>query len=304
MGHSRSRQGLHSTCLWMTATSGLKGPVATSSVDPNTATSGTPQCRRQVHGARIVPQKQPAPGQHADEGGERGPSHQESGSPFHPLPDPDRNRRLRAGAQEHDLGAHLLDQPIGHLGVALREPPLGGTEGRSRIQPHQGPAAVGARLAEQGVGRLQLRPGGRDADVGPERGVFQVVDGRDARLEQQIQIVVGLVAAKVLDPGTNALSQQEPPSVGGIADPVRDARRQRQQRRFEGVLKKDCRVESPKPPSHTEDSPHPQGPVREREHVIRHALSFEDRSHPFPGPEESTGPAAAAGAAPSGPPAT
>ena len=137
------------------------------------------QRRRQMHGTRIVSQKQPASGQHPDEGGERGPSHQESGSPFHALPDLDRNRRLRTGTQEHDLGTHLFDQTIGHLRVALREPSLGGTEGRSRIQSHQGPAAVGARLAEQGVGRLQLRLGGGEVDVGPKGGVIQIVDGRD-----------------------------------------------------------------------------------------------------------------------------
>src|ERR1017187_10040131 len=42
MGHSRSRQGLHSACARTTRASGPVGPVVVSSVAPNMATVGTP----------------------------------------------------------------------------------------------------------------------------------------------------------------------------------------------------------------------------------------------------------------------
>ncbi len=42
MGHSRSRQGLHSACSRTTRASGPVGPVVVSSVAPKTATVGTP----------------------------------------------------------------------------------------------------------------------------------------------------------------------------------------------------------------------------------------------------------------------
>src|SRR5262252_32260 len=40
IGHSRSRQGLHSACSRTTRASGPVGPVVVSSVAPNTATVG------------------------------------------------------------------------------------------------------------------------------------------------------------------------------------------------------------------------------------------------------------------------
>ena len=57
MGHSRSRQGLHSACSRTTRASGPVGPVVVSSVAPKTATVGHTQCGCHVHGAGIVGQR-------------------------------------------------------------------------------------------------------------------------------------------------------------------------------------------------------------------------------------------------------
>ena len=242
MGHSRSRQGLHSTCSRTMRAQAPVGPVVVSSVAPNTVTVGTPSADAMCMAPESLVRNKPARSGQIDELAQRGFAGEVADRPRRGA---DRagnrfaQRAFRRRAEQRHRSAVRARHRAAASAKRSGKPALGiAIGGAGADSDHRRRHASAEQRRRGPAARAASRPSSRMSALG---GYSWMIPGA----AQQFQIIEALMPRDLAGLGRrNGLGQQPAAPIAPVADAARNARHPRQQRGVEGIGQQDARNRS------------------------------------------------------------